>query len=83
MEKKVKYLPYEDDLYLDVVLTPEGEILLLDEQELKDALDRNEISKNEYKEAYRLANDLINKIKGRTMQVKQFTDKYLREIEFE
>ena len=32
---KESEIPYEDDLYLDVVLTPEGEIILLDEQELK------------------------------------------------
>ena len=29
-------IPYEDDLYLDVVVTPSGEIILLDEDELKE-----------------------------------------------
>ena len=30
-------LPYFDDLYLDVVLLPNGEIYVLDEDELEDA----------------------------------------------
>ncbi len=73
-------IPYEDDLYLDVVLEPDGSTILLDEEELKDALDRNEISKKEYEEAYKLAYDLIHKINGKQIEVKQFTDKYLNEI---
>lgn len=36
---------YEDDLYLDVILTPKGDIKLLDEEELKDAFDRFEVNK--------------------------------------
>ena len=43
---------YEDDLYLDVVVNPDGEIILLDEGELKEALDRLEISKEDYDMAY-------------------------------
>lgn len=43
---------YEDDLYLDVVVNPDGEIILLDEDELKEALDRLEISKEDYDMAY-------------------------------
>ena len=36
---KEKGIPYEDDLYLDVVVTSTGEIILLDEDELKEAFD--------------------------------------------
>ncbi len=31
-------------------------------------------------EAYKVANDLIDKIKGKEKEVKEFTDKYLKEI---
>lgn len=31
--------PYCDDLYLDVALLPDGSVLVLDENELKNALD--------------------------------------------
>lgn len=54
--EKENGIPFEDDLYLDVVVTPTGEILLLDEDELKEALNRMEITKEEYKNAYKEAN---------------------------
>ena len=73
-------IPYEDDLYLDVVLTPNGKTFLLDEDELKQAYERRELTKEEYDEAYRLANDLIHKINGRQIEMKEFTNKYLKEI---
>lgn len=70
-------IPYEDDMYLDVVLTPNGDILLLDEDELQEALNKNYITKEEFDEAYLTANSLINKIKGKEVELKIFSDKYL------
>lgn len=70
-------MPYEDDLYLDVVLRPNGSTILLDEDEIKDAFDRKEMTKEEYDEAYKIANDLIEKINGKAEEMKVFTDKYL------
>ena len=37
----------EDDLYLDVVVKPTGDILLLDEDELKEAFDKKEMTKDD------------------------------------
>ena len=71
-------IPYEDDLYLDVVLRPDGKIILLDEEELKEAYDKKEISKQDYDEAFNEANNLIKKIEGKEKQIKEFTDKYLK-----
>ena len=31
-------VPYIDDLYLDVILTPEGKIKMIDQEELQDAI---------------------------------------------
>ena len=45
-------LPYEDDLYLDVVVTPNGEAMLLDEDELKEAYNKREMTIKEFKNAY-------------------------------
>ena len=70
-------VPYEDDLYLDVVVQPDGNILLLDEDELKDAYDRLEITETEYINAKKVANDLINTLSGKMDDLKEFTDKYL------
>ena len=73
-------IPYEDDLYLDVVLTPGGETILLDEDELKEAYDKMEMTKEEYDEAYQVARDLMKKIENKSKEMKEFTDKYLYEL---
>ena len=75
-----KLIQYEDDLYLDVVVNPEGEIILLDEDELKEALDRLEISKEDYNMAYNEDNMLMNKLKGNKCELEAFTNKYLNEM---
>ena len=38
------------------------------------------MTKEEYDEAYEIANNLINKIKGKEKEIKEFTDKYLKEM---
>ncbi len=73
-------IPYEDDLYLDVLLTKDGKTILLDEDELKEALERREITKEEFDETYDIANKLIKRLDGNKEKVKEFTDKYLTMI---
>ena len=70
-------IPYEDDMYLDVVLTPGGETILLDEDELKEALDNKYITKEDFDQAYETANRIISNNKGKHKELKSFTDKYL------
>lgn len=55
-------MPYYDDLYLDVVLVPSGEILLLDEDELKQALLDKDITEEEFKLGYSEAETLMGVI---------------------
>ena len=73
-------IPYEDDLYLDVVIVPDGRIHILDEDELKSAYDRKEVSKEEYEMAYRVANKIIEKGKNKKYldELTKFTTKYLK-----
>lgn len=73
--------PYEDDLYLDVVVNPNGEILLLDEDELKEAFDRLEVSQETYDMAYNEANNLMEKLKGNKDKLEKFTNRYLKDLE--
>ena len=75
---KEKGIPYEDDLYLDVVVTPTGEIILLDENELKAAYDRLEVTKKDYDMAYYEAQRLVGRLKENTDKLKEFTDYYLK-----
>lgn len=51
--------PYQEDLYLDVVLLPNGSIKKLDEDELQEALDDGEITKPEFDMAHAVCDGLI------------------------
>ena len=73
-------IPYEDDFYLDVVLTPKGKIILLDEDEFEEAFKRNEMTKEEYEDGYRIANNLMERLEGNVDKVYKFTNKYLNEM---
>ena len=73
-------IAYEDDMYLDVVVTPTGEIILLDEDELKDALDRYEISKSDYENAYKEAYSLMDKLQGKVDALKEYTDAFFKQF---
>lgn len=73
-------MPYEDDLYLDVVVTPTRDIILLDEDELKEALDRFEVNKSDYDMAYNEAKKLIELLEENKDKLKEFTDKYFNKM---
>ena len=77
---KENKIPYEDDMYLDVVVTPEGDIILLDEDEFKEAYERKEMTKEEYDEAYKIVYDLMEKLKNSREKLQQFTDEYLNKF---
>ena len=74
-------VPYEDDLYLDVVVTPTGEIILLDEDELQGAYSRLEVNKEEYDMAYNEANQLMKKLENNKNKLEEFTNRYLKEFQ--
>ncbi len=74
---KENEVPYEDDLYLDVVVKSNGEIILLDEDELKYALNNSIITKEEYEMAYREAKNLIKLLNYKKEELWKFTNKYL------
>jgi predicted RNA-binding protein associated with RNAse of E/G family len=40
--------PHFRDMYLDIVMNPDGELCVLDETELAEALDRSKITPSEY-----------------------------------
>lgn len=71
-------LPYEDDMYLDVLVTHNGEIILLDEDELQEALNKMQITKEEYEDAYKETYQLMDRLQNKKQELQSFTDKYLR-----
>ena len=54
--------PFYDDLYLDVVVLPSGDIILLDEDDLKNALVNGTITQDDFNLAYTEANKIMNGI---------------------
>jgi len=53
--------PYNEDLYLDVILLPSGQVVVCDEDELEDALNNKEITQKEFDTAYTVLRDLKEK----------------------
>jgi len=54
-------IPYYDDLYLDIIIFKEN-VELLDEDELKEAFDKGEITEDSFNLAYKVANELKRQI---------------------
>ena len=77
-EKEIKYI---NDLYLYVIMSKDGKIKMVDEDELQEALDTNDITKEDYNLAYTVANSLIKQIDGNLDKVIENTYKYLKMIE--
>lgn len=53
---------FYDDLYLNVVITKQRKVVLLDEHDLNRALDNFVITSEQYKNAYKEARDIMDKI---------------------
>ena len=68
-------IPYEDDLYLDMVITPEGEEIVLDEDELLEAYNSKEIGDRELKLAYDTLDILEERYACDFEYLKEFTDR--------
>ncbi|MBD7968150.1 DUF402 domain-containing protein [Paenibacillus gallinarum] len=55
-------VPWFDDLYLDVIVLKDGEVFLLDEDELDDALEKGHITTADYELSTRTAQYLLQTI---------------------
>jgi predicted RNA-binding protein associated with RNAse of E/G family len=53
-------VPWYDDLYLDIVVAPNGETLLLDVDELDEALRQGKVNTGQYNFAWKQANALLD-----------------------
>lgn len=57
-------VPWYEDLYLDIVISPEGETLLLDVDELDEALRLGEVTQSQYDFAWREASTLLDALEA-------------------
>ena len=53
-------IPCIDDIFLDLVITPDGQTLTLDADELQDAFDKNEITTSDFDHAYKVHDEILN-----------------------
>lgn len=67
-------IPYEDDLFLDMVITPEGCELILDEGELQDAKSAGIIDENDVNLAYKTLHYLEGKFANNISGLKLLTN---------
>jgi uncharacterized protein len=69
------------DLFLDVVLLPDGSKFLLDEDELRQALQKNEITKEQFDKAYLCADSIMKEFGGHITELTDFCVRHFRVLE--
>lgn len=67
-------IPYEDDLFLDMIILPNGDYLVLDEDELLDVLNRGEIQQTDVDLAYSTLKLIEEKYVKNFHNLVKFTD---------
>jgi uncharacterized protein len=79
-------IPWFLDLDLDIVILPNKEIFVLDDNELMEAFDKGDISKEEMKLAHKTAEEIISQYKNGDFEDLQICEKHstdwLREKKF-
>ncbi|MCL6459025.1 MAG: DUF402 domain-containing protein, partial [Gorillibacterium sp.] len=73
-------MPYCDDLYLDVVLLPDGQLFLLDEDELEEALSKRIIRQSDFELAHREAAALMRSIREGRNYLIQAGEEHFRDL---
>ena len=71
-------IPYEDDLYVDIVITPNGRKEILDEEELMDALNNNEITQKDVELVYETVKLIEDKFVNNFSYLTDLTDKFFK-----
>ncbi len=68
-------VPYEDDLYLDMIITPSGKVLVIDENELLEAEKNGNITHEDVMDAYKTLEYLKDKYVNNFEKLNNFTKK--------
>ena len=74
---------FYDDLYLDVVITKQRSVLLINEDKINHSLDNFVITSEQYKNAYKQARDIMDKISKEGMEkIEVKSSKILSKFDF-
>lgn len=76
-------IPWFDDLYLDVIAFPTGEVWLKDADELEEALQTGDITQSEYEFAWREAKRIMNEIANGSFHILHLSEPFKQELEIE
>lgn len=69
----VSGIPYGEDMYLDVIALPNGDFYTIDEEDLKDALDKRLITISDFTKAYISMNNVEQMLKNNFDNLYNFT----------
>lgn len=73
-------VPYIYDLYLDLVIKSNGKEVVLDEDELKEALNNRDISKDDFNMAYKTMKKIQDKYRNNLGELIELTNKLYKRI---
>lgn len=71
-------VPYIEDLYLDLIIRPDGKQIVLDADELLDALNENKITKEDYNMAYETMKKIIETYGDKINKLQNLTNFLIR-----
>lgn len=74
-------VPYTDDLYLDIVVLPTGEVFVLDEDELEEALASGTINQELYDLAWSETNRLLDMFNRKELALLSLVDMHRERLE--
>ena len=73
-------IPYEDDLYLDMIITPDGKEIVIDEDELLSAKESGDITQDDVIKAYEILKELENKYVNNINELNKLTNYLLNQF---
>ena len=65
-------IPFEDDLYLDMIITPNGEKIIIDEDELLEARKKEIITQEDVDSAYKTLKEKLKENKDKNIEIQYF-----------
>ena len=75
-------VPYFNDLYLDITLLPDGEVNVIDEDELMEAVESEDITYNDYQLVLSMKEKLLKQIEDKSHPLFQIDySKYLKGLD--
>ncbi len=78
-----RWIPWYDDLYLDIAIAPSGETWVLDADELDAALQEGKISQAEYEFAWRETSRLVTEIERGEFKLLEMSKIHLSMLKYQ